>query len=272
MIAQLFREAPGVIATGVATLIAATCLAQDPKAEQKPFEKGRDVDPNAVVAKRPDPPPIPEYKLGRDLPTHPIPRGVTGPNWTPVDSTILPLDRAGIYVLEFAYRPLGMVEVELPGKGRRKIHYLYYRVVNRTGKPQRFVPQFDMVTPDGKQYHETVIPAAVKIVQNREDPSLSILGAVDIVGMIPPSTKEGIDDAVYGVVMWDDVDFKADAATIFVRGLSDAYQVVTPPDGAKPYTRFKAVRIDLIRPGDEFHPHQKEFRPSDPPFKWTYYP
>ena len=43
-----------------------------------------------------------------------------------------------------------MIEVEIPGKGRRMVHYLYYRVVNRTGKPRRFVPQFTLVDDKGR--------------------------------------------------------------------------------------------------------------------------
>ena len=55
-----------------------------------------------------------------------------------------------------------MITVEIPGKGRRQVHYLYYRVVNRTGKPRMFVPQFTLVTDTGKRYEDTVLPQAVK--------------------------------------------------------------------------------------------------------------
>ncbi len=168
-----------------------------------------------------------------------------------------------------------MIDVEIPGKGRKRIHYLAYRVVNRTGKPQMFVPQFTLVTDTGKRYEDVVMPQAVENIQAREEPTRakgSVVGAVTVCGYIPPSTKEGIDDAVYGVAVWDDVDVEADAFKVFVRGLSDGNQVVQPPDGAKPYTRYKALRLDFLRPGDRFKPFEKEIHLGDPPYEWTYYP
>ena len=38
-----------------------------------------------------------------------------------------------------------------------------------------------------------MIPQAVPVIQAREDASIPLLGAVNIMGMLPPSTKEGID-------------------------------------------------------------------------------
>jgi hypothetical protein len=149
---------------------------------------------------------------------------------------------------------------------------MYYRVVNRTGKPRMFVPEFSLVTDSGKRYDDVVLPQAVKNIQAREDPTKELLGAVTIMGIIPPSTKEGIDDAVYGVAVWDTVDFKADAFKIYIRGLSDGYMTVTPPDGGKPYTRYKALRVDFQRPGDERKPNEREIRLLDPPYEWIYYP
>src|SRR5436305_13844739 len=127
---------------------------------------------------------------------------------------------------------------------------MYYRLINHTGKPRMLVPQFSLVTDTGKRYEDTVIPQAVKNIQAREDLTIPLLGAVDIMGMIPPSTKEGIDDAVYGVAVWEGVDPKADRFSVYVRGLSDGYQLVTPPGSEKPVVRHKTLRIDFIRRGD----------------------
>ncbi len=228
-------------------------------------------NPPAAPQELAKPEPIPEFQLP-PLETIPVRREAPGPNWVVVDSSPLPKDRDGIWVLEFAFKPVRMIEVEVPGKGRRKVHYLYYKVVNRTGKPRMFVPQFTLVTDTGMRYEDSVLPVAVKKIQAKEDPSKNLLGAVNVMGMIPPSEREGIDDAVFGVAIWDDVDYKADAFKVFVRGLSDGYQVVTPPDGGEPFTRYKAVRIDFIRPGDERSPHTKEIRLQDPPYEWVYYP
>jgi hypothetical protein len=215
--------------------------------------------------------PIPEFVLP-ELPTIPTRRGLPGPNWYMADTAALPKDPEGIWILEFAFKPVRVLQVDVPGKGRRYIHYLYYRVVNRTGAPRRFVPQFTLVTDDGQQFEDAVLPLAVKVIQAKEDPSKTLLGATDVIGTIPPSEKEGIDDAVYGVAIWDDDAFTADAFSVFVRGLSDGFQKVTPPEGGEPFTRFKAIRLDFARPGDERAPHTREIEIKDPPYEWVYYP
>ncbi len=225
-----------------------------------------------LLPPRPAPEPIKEVALGETLATHPIPRTVPGPSWIAVDPSPMPLDRKDIWILEFAFKPLRMIDVDIPGKGRRKVHYLYYRVVNRSGKPRMFVPQFTLVTDNGKRYGDSVLPQAVKNIQAREDPTKDLLGAVTVTGMIPPSTKNGVDDAVFGVAVWDNVDLAANGYKIFVQGLSDGYYEVKPPDDGKPYTRYKAVRIDFARPGDEFKANEREIRLLDPPYEWVYYP
>ncbi|MDB5349121.1 MAG: hypothetical protein JWN86_368 [Planctomycetota bacterium] len=252
---------------------------QDPPAKDATADKtaqnpAKSTNPNLpdLYPKRPGPDPIPAVALGPVLPTHPIARTAPGPSWIAADAAALPKDRKGIWILDFAFKPVRMIDVDLPGKGRRRVHYMYYRVVNRTGKPRMFVPQFTLVADSGKRYEDVVLPQAVKNIQAREDPTKELLGAVSIMGIIPPSTKEGVDDAVYGVAIWDDVDYKADSFKVFVRGLSDGYQNIQPPDGAKPYTRYKALRADFTRPGDEHKPNEREIRIADPAYEWAYYP
>jgi hypothetical protein len=233
---------------------------------------GQDADAQPRGAQPgPGPDPIPEFRLDT-LPTIPTRREAPGPNWVVADAAVLPKDRDGIWVLEFSYKPVRLIEVELPGKGRRLVHYLYYKVVNRTGAPRKFVPQFTLVTDDGKRHEDIVLPVAVRKIQAKVDPSKPLLGAVTVMGEIPPSTKDGIDDAVYGVAIWDDVDFRSDSFKIYVRGLSDGFQQVTPPDGGEPFTRFKALRLDFNRPGDERNPQSREIRLGEPPWEWVYYP
>jgi hypothetical protein len=251
------------LALGASSLfVAARAWGQEPPKAQ----------PEAATApdEGPGPDPIPEFRLA-PLPTIPVRRESLGPAWVMADSTVLPKDREGIWVLDFAYKPVRMVEIEIPGKGRRKVHYLYYRVVNRTGEPRRFVPQFTLVTDDGKRHESHEIPLAVQKIQNKEDPTRPLLGAVTVIGEIPLSTKEGIDDAVFGTAIWDDIDYRTDSFQIYVRGLSDGYQDTETPDGQR-FTRYKALRLDFTRPGDELNPHSSEIRLGDPPFEWVYYP
>ena len=96
-------------------------------------------------------------------------------------------------------------------------------------------------------------------------------GAVDVIGMIPPSTKPNVDDAVFGAACWDRWDPKADRFSIYVRGLSDGYVEVLAESGGKPVVKYKTLRIDFIRRGDEHHLNEKEIQLADPPYTWVYW-
>jgi len=229
------------------------------------------------------PEPLRPVTLGPTLKTHPVRRTAKGfldsangnravfnEQW--VNAAILPRDKQGIWVLDFAFKPLRIMTVEDKVKGRRDVHYMYYQIINKTGQPRMFVPQFTLVTDTGKRYEDAVLPQAVKQIQNREDPSIqNLYGAVDIMGMVPTSTKQGVEDAVFGVAIWEGVDPKADKLTVFVRGLSDGYREDPSPDaGGKSVVRYKALQIDFIRRGDEHDLKEREIILADPPYDWTY--
>jgi hypothetical protein len=249
--------------------------------DQEPAEAVEAADPPVDAAeplKSPDP--IPEQALGPVLRTIPTPRQVPGGNVVEVDSSVLPKDRQSIWVLDFAFKPMRMRTVELPGKGRRQIHYLWYRVVNRTGKPRMFAPQFTLVTDTGKRYEDMVIPQAIDVIRNREDPTRPLLGAVTVMGILPPSGgKEGVDDAIDGVAVWETIDPAADAFKVYVRGLSDGYQEVALPASnegnnaadTKTITRYKTLEIDFLRPGDDRKLNEREIHLADPPYEWVYW-
>lgn len=239
-----------------------------PDAQPAPAQPGAQ-DPAAQPQVGPDP--IPEFHMAT-LPTIPVRRGSVGYNWIKATAAPLPKDKEGIWVFEFAYKPVRIIEVEVPNKGRKNIYYLYYRIVNRSGKARPLVPQFTMITDEGQRLDDLVLPLAVKKIQAKEDPATPLLGAVQTMGEMPASTKEGIDDAIYGVAIWEEVDHKSDGFKIYVRGLSDGYQEVQPPEGGQPFTRYKALMLDFRRPGDDRSPHSMEIQLGDPPFEWTYFP
>ena len=110
------------------------------------FAQDQPAAEKSEVPKLEGPPPVKEVRLVPDLPTIPVRKGQAGFNVKMVDASLLPRDKEGIWVLDFAFKPVRMRTVDLPGKGRRPIHYLYYRVINHTGKPRMFVPQFSLVT------------------------------------------------------------------------------------------------------------------------------
>src|SRR5262245_54739431 len=94
------------------------CMARP--AQQNPYHKPED---DARPA------PVPPFQLDRTLKTIPVPRDRTSFNVQMVDASLLPRDKKGIWVLDFAFKPLRIRTVEIPGTGRRQVHYLYYKVV-----------------------------------------------------------------------------------------------------------------------------------------------
>ena len=109
-----------------------------------------------------------------------------------------------------------------------------------------------------------MIPQAIPVIQTREDAAIPVLGAVDIIGMIPPSTKPNVDDAVFGVAVWDRWDPKSDRFSIYVRGPLRWLQGSPRGDGGKPTARYKTLKIDFIRRGDEHNLNEKEIELARP--------
>lgn len=219
------------------------------------------------------PEPVLEEQLVPVLQTVPVRRDQPrrSYNYQFINTALLPRDKEGIWVLDFAFKSLRIRDVVLPDKGRRPVYYLYYRVVNRTAKPRMFVPQFTMVNEEGRRFEEQVIPEVMPVIQAREDPTVPVLGAVNIIGIIPPSTKQGVDDAVFGAATWEKWDPKSDRFSIYVRGLSDGYKEMPNPAGGKPIVKYKTLRIDFIRRGDEKNISEKEIELNDPAYEWVYW-
>jgi hypothetical protein len=224
-------------------------------------------DPRDLV--RPEKPT--EVTLVPELHTIPVPHDRTVFNVQMVNTALVPRDKEGIWVLDFAFKPLRIKTVDIAGKGRRQVHYLYYKVSNRTGKPRVFIPEFVMVNEADQKFVENTIPEAVPLIQAREDATIPLLSAINIMGTIPPSTKPDVDDAVFGVATWDKWDPKADRFSIFVRGLSDGYKEIPSPSSGKPTVKHKTLRIDFIRRGDDRNLSEKEIFLNDPPYEWVYW-
>jgi hypothetical protein len=219
----------------------------------------------------PGPPKIEDVSLVPELRTIPVPHDRNLFNVQLVNASLIPRDKEGIWVLDFAFKSLRIKPVEIPGKGRKQVHYLYYKVTNRTGKPRVFVPEFIMVNEQGKKFHDNVIPQAVPLIQTREDATIPLLGAVNIMGSVPPSTKPDVDDSVFGVATWEKWDPESDRFSIFVRGLSDGYKEIPSPSRGKPTVKYKTLRIDFIRRGDARDLNENEIYLSDPPYEWVYW-
>ena len=224
------------------------------------------------------------------------------PNFTPKSQTLLELGkrailRREIWNLEFAFKPLRMVSVDVPqpsGKMQRKlVWYLVYRVKYKGGdlKPaaeedawghtffpaaeavsyegRRFFPLFVLESREiGKAYTDRVIPAAKGPIQQRETPGQTLYNTVEITQQTIPLSDERVDRSVWGLATWEDIDPQIDFFSIFVGGLTNAYQIEAPPKaeqeggtaGAGRRCKFKTLQLNFWRPGDDVAQHEGELR------------
>ena len=113
------------------------------------------------------------------------------------------------------------------------------------------------------EFEDEVIPEAIPLIQQREDPTIPLHGAAEIIGAIAPSTEPNVDDAVFGVACWEKWDPKSERFSIYVRGLSDGGVAVPAAGVGKPAAKAEALRIDFIRRGDN--------QLADPPYEWVYW-
>lgn len=223
------------------------------------------------------------------------------PNFAAKSSTVferakLNVLRRPVWNLEFAFKPLRMIAVDVPqpsGKMQRKsIWYLVYRVrytggditpteskdawghaqfdakaASREGR--LFVPRFILESQDhSKSYQDRIIPAAKGPIQDREFGGADLLNTVEISqSPIPLSSPDAPED-VWGLVTWEDIDPRIDFFSVYVYGLTNAHKPVDLPDGFKPGDPpgtgreflSKTLRLNFWRPGDAILEHEDEIR------------
>jgi hypothetical protein len=134
-----------------------------------------------------------------------------------------------------------------------------------------FAPRFFLVNEEGQKFEDSVVPQAIPVIRAGEDQSIPLLGMVDINGMIPPSTKRDVDDAVFGAAVWEKWDPKSERLSIYVGGLSDGYKEVHATSGEKPILKYKTLRIHFIRQGNERTVSEREIKLAEPPYHWVYW-
>lgn len=215
--------------------------------------------------------------------------------------------RHEIWGLEFAFKPLRLIQVSVPNDDgelvTKNVWYLVYRVKN-TGhrmkptikeaggfdgvvemaenpQPVEFVPQFFLESPEfNKVYPDRILPLAIDAIQKREDPNRRFFDTVDIAGEIP------VGKSIWGVATWEDIDPRIDRMHVYVGGLTNAYRWVDPKDQAGKYVykageslgahrqlAKKMLQLNFWRPGDEYLEHEGEIRlgaPDEVDYAWAY--
>ena len=224
-------------------------------------------------------------------------------NVRPIPERKAPEDppREDLWTLDFHFKDPRTIEVDIPGRGRRIVWYLWYQVSNDTGQNRRFSPMFVWVqTTPGREgaYRDEVIPVAVEKIRRLEDPQnvYPIKDSATITQVLIPFVKQFDDQGkriaypeyVTGVATWI-VATPEEVRTlskqpeyvrnylrpepgdfyIYVFGLSNGFVMVDDPDG-KPIIKQKALRLKFKRLGDEFRQHTDQVQFDR--YEWVYAP
>ncbi|MBL8794774.1 MAG: hypothetical protein JNM56_12775 [Planctomycetia bacterium] len=175
-----------------------------------------------------------------------------------------------LWVLDFRFKDPRLITVDIPGRGKKVVWYLWYQVINNTGEPRYFIPNFELVTLDKNTIHrDQILPKAEEAIKRIEDPTgyLDIKNSVTIAKQPIPVTKpNSAPRPVTGIAVWDDIFGEAPDTTrfsIFVSGLSNGYSL-----DDKNLLRRKTLQLNFKRLSDRFHPEAevKFISPSE----WLY--
>ena len=205
------------------------------------------------------------------------------PNFDPKTQTLLEKAKKvsfqrEVWTLEFGFKSLRVINVE--GK---PVWYLIYFVRNNgdvrypvrkdttieiesKSKPIRFVPSFVLQAHGLKRaYHDSIRPDVVAAIARKERVSRGKLHDSASVAREPiPLSTPTADRRVWGVATWDKVDARTDMISVFVHGLTNAYNWEAPKGGYKAgdkeqdVVRSKALQLNFWRGGDDVDLHDNE--------------
>jgi hypothetical protein len=199
-----------------------------------------------------------------------------------------------LWVLDFKFKDPRLIKVNVPGRGQKVCWYLWYQVINYTGKPRLLIPDFELKTNDTNMlYHDEILPTVETAIKAIEDPTgyLQIKNSVTISAeLIPPSKPEASPRPITGVAIWMDPNepnpgddektrkekeakpklADSNRYSIFVAGLSNGWSVTDPiPPDTKPVVRRKTLQLNFQRLGDKYYMKSEEIR-WVPPAQWIY--
>lgn len=139
-------------------------------------------------------------------------------------------DKGDVWTLNFRFKDPRIITADVPGRGKKIIWYMWYQVINKTGEPRVFIPDFELVTTDKNTVHaDEVLPSVEDAIRRIEDPTrrLNMMNSVTISKTpIPVSKADASPVAVTGVAIWADVFDRApdtNTFSIFVSGLSNGW-------------------------------------------------
>ena len=189
-----------------------------------------------------------------------------------------PADPAGNFMLDFFFKDPRVITVDVPGRGRSFVWYLWYQIGNATGEPRKFYPNFVWICHDTDTvHHDEILPSALASIRRLEDADnlYDIKNSVSIWNDPIPVSREfnergeriAFPKLVTGVATWANIDRRSTQFSIVVFGLSDGFTMVDDPDG-KPILRKKALKLKFRRLGDELSASSNQIQYQG--YEWIY--
>jgi hypothetical protein len=213
----------------------------------------------------------------------------SNPNERVVKSQPSTLDKLDVWGMDVVFKDPRIIKVKLPVRGERICWYMWYQVINYSGKPRTISPSFELVTLDHPGiYRDEIMITAEEAIKKIEDPTgyQGIKNTVRIGEFPIPASKppdEAFPRPVTGVAIWDagpadpakrDPKHKELSDTtrfsIFIGGLSNGFvEVDAPAPGLPPITQNKTLQLNFKRTGDRFSTDSRNIEFVSPA-QWIY--
>lgn len=194
--------------------------------------------------------------------------------------------RREVYCLEFAFKPLRQIYIDVPrpdGRLQRKlIWYMVYRIRYRGGELRPAADEvagsplyrriesisyparraFPLLVLEnhvsGKKFVDRILPTAKEKIAVREKITAPLYNSVEITSVKIPRTTDPEAPGVWGLATWEDVDPNLDFLSVNVFGLTNAFEL----EGDEPDAKYvkKALSLNFYRPGDAVRQTEDEIR------------
>lgn len=134
----------------------------------------------------------------------------------------------------------------------------------------RFVLRIDDVLNGPEQLDEVNLEIQRAVLQRefeKRGSKLKLLNSVTAIQEVPEPVSHNdplidpLENAMYGVAIWRNVDPDTDYCTVFMKGFSNAYRIVDA--GGQSVVQEKVVEQRFGRQGDRFRQQESEFRFMD---------
>lgn len=111
-------------------------------------------------------------------------------------------------------------------------------------------------------YRDQYLPEVVREIQRVEDPNIRLYDQQEISTTEIPLAETGSSPGVWGAAVWEGVDPRVNYVSVFVKGLTNAWQIDPASRGAATMaeTRIlhKTLQLNFWRPGDEVLQHRDD--------------